>query len=153
MADGGELVERDIYRALGGVEEGLKRKADASDVQMELRRTVEYVTGETRREVRLVMDRIDALRDDFRRDINGIEEDMEKQATKAQATSDELHEVSGKVDRLTDGLAEVSELVKGLANRPRTTIGEWVRWGLLVIGVLAAFVTGNWGALSGLIPR
>lgn len=152
MADGAEHLEKDIYRTLGAVEEGLRRKADASDVQMELRRTVEYVTGETRREVRLVMDRIDGLRDDFRRDINGIEEDMEKQATKAQATSDELHEVSGKVDQLTAGLAEVSELVKGLANRPRTSLGDWVRWGLiafpLLVATIAALISGNWGFLK-----
>ena len=154
MADGVEHLEKDIYRTRGGVEEGLKRKADASDVQMDLRRTVEYVTGETRREVRLVMDRIDALRDDFRRDINGIEEDMEKQAKKAQATSDELHDVSDKVDHLASGLAEISELVKGLANRPRTSLGDWVRWGIiafpLLVATIAALISGNWGFLKGL---
>jgi predicted metal-dependent phosphoesterase TrpH len=52
---------------------GLKRKADASDVQVELRRAVEYTTSETRREVRLVLDRVDALKDDMRRNIDGLE--------------------------------------------------------------------------------
>jgi hypothetical protein len=34
MADSAD-IERDVYRTLGAVEEGLKRKADASDVQVE----------------------------------------------------------------------------------------------------------------------
>lgn len=152
MADG-EQVGTDIYRTLGAVEEGLKRKADAADVQMELRRAVEYSTSETRREVRLVLDRVDALRDDVRRDINGLETDLEEQANRAETTAKELHDVSGKVDRLNTDIAELAELVKGLANRPRTSMAEWVRWGFLALGVLAAFVTGNWGALMHLLPK
>jgi chromosome segregation ATPase len=148
MSADGDQMGSEFFRTMGAVEEGLKRKADAADVQMELRRTVEYVTGETRREVRLVLDRVDALRDDVRRDISGIEEDMATQAAKSQATSEELHEVSGKVDRLNDDIAELSELVKGIANRPRTTVAEWVRWGFLALGVLGAFITGNWEAIS-----
>jgi septal ring factor EnvC (AmiA/AmiB activator) len=152
MADGVD-VERDVYRTLGAVEEGLKRKADASDVQVELRRAVEYTTSETRREVRLVLDRVDALKDDMRRNIDGLEAGLDVTSKKVSDTSQELHDVARKVDCLNADIAEMRKLVEGLANRPRTSVAEWVRWGFLALGVLAAFVTGNWGALMQLLPR
>jgi septal ring factor EnvC (AmiA/AmiB activator) len=152
MADGLD-VERDVYRTLGMVEEGLKRKADASDVQVELRRAVEYTTSETRREVRLVLDRVDALKDDMRRNIDGLEAGLDVTSKKVSDTSQELHDVARKVDGLNSDIAEMRKLVEAMAARPRTSIAEWVRWGFLALGVAAAFVTGNWGALMQLLPR
>jgi len=152
MADGLD-VERDVYRTLGAVEEGLKRKADASDVQVELRRAVEYTTSETRREVRLVLDRVDALKDDMRRNIDGLEAGLDVTSKKVSDTSQELHDVARKVDCLNSDIAEMRKLVEAMAARPRTSIAEWVRWGFLALGVAAAFVTGNWGALMQLLPR
>jgi septal ring factor EnvC (AmiA/AmiB activator) len=152
MSDGLD-VERDVYRTLGMVEEGLKRKADASDVQVELRRAVEYTTSETRREVRLVLDRVDALKDDMRRNIDGLEAGLDVTAKKVSDTSQELHDVARKVDGLNSDIAEMRKLVEAMAARPRTSIAEWVRWGFLALGVAAAFVTGNWGALMQLLPR
>ena len=152
MADGLD-VERDVYRTLGMVEEGLKRKADASDVQVELRRAVEYTTSETRREVRLVLDRVDALKDDMRRNIDGLEAGLDVTSKKVSDTSQELHDVARKVDCLNSDIAEMRKLVEAMAARPRTSIAEWVRWGFLALGVAAAFVTGNWGALMQLLPR
>ena len=145
--------ERDIYRTLGAVEEGLKRKADASDVQVELRRAVEYTTSETRREVRLVLDRVDALKDDVRRNIDGLESGLDVTAKKVADTAQELHDVARKVDCLNTEIAETRKLLEALASRPRTSVAEWARWGFLALGVLAAFITGNWGALMGLLPR
>ena len=152
MADGLD-VERDVYRTLGMVEEGLKRKADASDVQIELRRAVEYTTSETRREVRLVLDRVDALKDDMRRNIDGLEAGLDVTSKKVSDTSQELHDVARKVDCLNSDIADLRELMEKMASRPRTSLAEWVRWGFLALGVLAAFITGNWGALMQLLPR
>jgi hypothetical protein len=152
MADGLD-VERDVYRTLGAVEEGLKRKADASDVQIELRRAVEYTTSETRREVRLVLDRVDALKDDMRRNIDGLEAGLDVTAKKVSDTSQELHDVARKVDGLNNDIADLRKLMESMAARPRTSLVEWLRWGFLALGVLAAFVTGNWGALMHLMPR
>jgi hypothetical protein len=152
MADGLD-VERDVYRTLGAVEEGLKRKADASDVQVELRRAVEYTTSETRREVRLVLDRVDALKDDMRRNIDGLEAGLDVTSKKVSDTSQELHDVARKVDCLNSDIADLRELMEKMASRPRTSLAEWVRWGFLALGVLAAFITGNWGALMQLLPR
>ena len=146
-------VERDVYRTLGAVEEGLKRKADASDVQVELRRAVEYTTSETRREVRLVLDRVDALKDDMRRNIDGLEAGLDVTAKKVSDTSQELHDVARKVDCLNGDIADLRKLMESMAARPRTSLVEWLRWGFLALGVLAAFITGNWGALMGLLPR
>lgn len=151
-ADGVD-VERDVYRTLGAVEEGLKRKADASDVQVELRRAVEYTTSETRREVRLVLDRVDALKDDMRRNIDGLEAGLDVAAKKVNDTSQELHDVARKVDCLNADIAEMRKLMESMAARPRTSLVEWLRWGFLALGVLAAFITGNWGALMHLLPR
>jgi chromosome segregation ATPase len=152
MADGVD-VERDVYRTLGAVEEGLKRKADASDVQVELRRAVEYTTSETRREVRLVLDRVDALKDDMRRNIDGLEAGLDVTSRKVTDTSQELHDVARKVDCLNGDIADLRKLMESMAARPRTSLVEWLRWGFLALGVLAAFITGNWGALMGLLPR
>jgi len=152
MADGLD-VERDVYRTLGAVEEGLKRKADASDVQVELRRAVEYTTSETRREVRLVLDRVDALKDDMRRNIDGLEAGLDVTSKKVSDTSQELHDVARKVDCLNSDIADLRELMEKMASRPRTSIAEGVRWGFLALGVAAAFITGNWGALMQLLPR
>lgn len=152
MPDGVD-VERDVYRTLGAVEEGLKRKADASDVQVELRRAVEYTTSETRREVRLVLDRVDALKDDVRRNIDGLEAGLDLNSKKVSETAQELHDVARKVDALNSDIAEMRKLVEAMANRPRTSVVEWLRWGFLAFGVLAAFVTGNWGALMHLLPK
>jgi chromosome segregation ATPase len=146
-------VERDVYRTLGAVEEGLKRKADASDVQVELRRAVEYTTSETRREVRLVLDRVDALKDDMRRNIDGLEAGLDVASRKVTDTSQELHDVARKVDHLNGDIADLRKLMESMAARPRTSLVEWLRWGFLALGVLAAFITGNWGALMGLLPR
>jgi phage shock protein A len=146
-------VERDVYRTLGAVEEGLKRKADASDVQVELRRAVEYTTSETRREVRLVLDRVDALKDDMRRNIDGLEAGLDVTSRKVTDTSQELHDVARKVDGLNNDIADLRKLMESMAARPRTSLVEWLRWGFLALGVLAAFITGNWGALMGLLPR
>jgi phage shock protein A len=146
-------VERDVYRTLGAVEEGLKRKADASDVQVELRRAVEYTTSETRREVRLVLDRVDALKDDMRRNIDGLEAGLDVTSRKVTDTSQELHDVARKVDCLNNDIADLRKLMESMAARPRTSLVEWLRWGFLALGVLAAFITGNWGALMGLLPR
>ena len=146
-------VERDVYRTLGAVEEGLKRKADASDVQVELRRAVEYTTSETRREVRLVLDRVDALKDDMRRNIDGLEAGLDVTSRKVTDTSQELHDVARKVDHLNGDIADLRKLMESMAARPRTSLVEWLRWGFLALGVLAAFITGNWGALMGLLPR
>jgi hypothetical protein len=146
-------VERDVYRTLGAVEEGLKRKADASDVQVELRRAVEYTTSETRREVRLVLDRVDALKDDMRRNIDGLEAGLDVTSRKVTDTSQELHDVARKVDCLNGDIADLRKLMESMAARPRTSLVEWLRWGFLALGVLAAFITGNWGALMGLLPR
>ena len=151
-ADGVD-VERDVYRTLGAVEEGLKRKADASDVQVELRRAVEYTTSETRREVRLVLDRVDALKDDMRRNIDGLEAGLDVTSRKVTDTSQELHDVARKVDCLNGDIADLRKLMESMAARPRTSLVEWLRWGFLALGVLAAFITGNWGALMGLLPR
>lgn len=151
-ADGVD-VERDVYRTLGAVEEGLKRKADASDVQVELRRAVEYTTSETRREVRLVLDRVDALKDDMRRNIDGLEAGLDVAAKKVNDTSQELHDVARKVDGLNNDIADLRKLMESMAARPRTSLVEWLRWGFLALGVLAAFITGNWGALMHLLPR
>ena len=152
MPDGAD-IERDVFRTLGAVEEGLKRKADASDVQIELRRAVEYTTSETRREVRLVLDRVDALKDDMRRNIDGLEAGLDVAGRKIADTGQELHDVARKVDCLSTEIAETRKLLEALASRPRTSLVEWLRWGFLAAGVLAAFVTGNWGALMGLLPR
>ncbi len=152
MPDGAD-IERDVFRTLGAVEEGLKRKADASDVQIELRRAVEYTTSETRREVRLVLDRVDALKDDMRRNIDGLEAGLDVAGRKIADTGQELHDVARKVDCLSTEIAETRKLLEALASRPRTSMLEWLRWGFLALGVLAAFVTGNWGALMGLLPR
>lgn len=152
MPDGAD-IERDVFRTLGAVEEGLKRKADASDVQIELRRAVEYTTSETRREVRLVLDRVDALKDDMRRNIDGLEAGLDVTAKKVSDTSQELHDVARKVDCLNGDIADLRELLEKMANRPRTSLAEWVRWGFLAVGVLAAFITGNWGALMHLLPK
>ena len=152
MPDGAD-IERDVYRTLGAVEEGLKRKADASDVQIELRRAVEYTTSETRREVRLVLDRVDALKDDMRRNIDGLEAGLDVASRKIADTGQELHDVARKVDCLSTEIAETRKLLEALASRPRTSMLEWLRWGFLAFGVLAAFVTGNWGALMQLLPR
>ena len=146
-------IERDVYRTLGAVEEGLKRKADASDVQVELRRAVEYTTSETRREVRLVLDRVDALKDDMRRNIDGLEAGLDVTSRKVTDTSQELHDVARKVDHLNGDIADLRKLMESMAARPRTSLVEWLRWGFLALGVLAAFITGNWGALMGLLPR
>ena len=146
-------VERDVYRTLGAVEEGLKRKADASDVQVELRRAVEYTTSETRREVRLVLDRVDALKDDMRRNIDGLEAGLDVTSRKVTDTSQELHDVARKVDCLNGDIADLRKLMESMAARPRTSLVEWLRWGFLALGVLAAFITGNRGALMGLLPR
>jgi chromosome segregation ATPase len=146
-------IERDVYRTLGAVEEGLKRKADASDVQVELRRAVEYTTSETRREVRLVLDRVDALKDDMRRNIDGLEAGLDVTSRKVTDTSQELHDVARKVDCLNGDIADLRKLMESMAARPRTSLVEWLRWGFLALGVLAAFITGNWGALMGLLPR
>ena len=146
-------IERDVYRTLGAVEEGLKRKADASDVQVELRRAVEYTTSETRREVRLVLDRVDALKDDMRRNIDGLEAGLDVASRKVTDTSQELHDVARKVDCLNGDIADLRKLMESMAARPRTSLVEWLRWGFLALGVLAAFITGNWGALMGLLPR
>lgn len=146
-------IERDVYRTLGAVEEGLKRKADASDVQVELRRAVEYTTSETRREVRLVLDRVDALKDDMRRNIDGLEAGLDVAAKKVNDTSQELHDVARKVDGLNNDIADLRKLMESMAARPRTSLVEWLRWGFLALGVLAAFITGNWGALMHLLPR
>lgn len=151
-ADGVD-VERDVYRTLGAVEEGLKRKADASDVQVELRRAVEYTTSETRREVRLVLDRVDALKDDMRRNIDGLEAGLDVTSRKVTDTSQELHDVARKVDGLNNDIADLRKLMESMAARPRTSLVEWLRWGFLALGVLAAFITGNWGALMHLLPR
>lgn len=148
MADGDQMNDGYIQRTLGALEEGIKRKADTSEVQVELRRAVEYLIGETRREDRLVIDRIDAVRDHLRRDINGIEKDLEAQAEKADETVKELHEVSGKVDGLSKDVAGLRELMEGMASRPRTTVGDWVRWGLLAIPLTIYILTGNWEAIS-----
>jgi chromosome segregation ATPase len=152
MPDGAD-IERDVFRTLGAVEEGLKRKADASDVQIELRRAVEYTTSETRREVRLVLDRVDALKDDMRRNIDGLEAGLDVAGRKIADTGQELHDVARKVDCLSTEIAETRKLLEALASRPRTSMLEWLRWGFLALGVLAAFITGNWGALMGLLPR
>lgn len=152
MPDGAD-IERDVFRTLGAVEEGLKRKADASDVQIELRRAVEYTTSETRREVRLVLDRVDALKDDMRRNIDGLEAGLDVAGRKIADTGQELHDVARKVDCLSTEIAETRKLLEALASRPRTSMLEWLRWGFLAFGVLAAFVTGNWGALMQLLPR
>ena len=146
-------IERDVYRTLGAVEEGLKRKADASDVQIELRRAVEYTTSETRREVRLVLDRVDALKDDMRRNIDGLEAGLDVTAKKVSDTSQELHDVARKVDCLNGDIADLRKLMESMAARPRTSLAEWVRWGFLALGVAAAFITGNWGALMQLLPK
>jgi phage shock protein A len=152
MADSAD-IERDVYRTLGAVEEGLKRKADASDVQVELRRAVEYTTSETRREVRLVLDRVDALKDDMRRNIDGLEAGLDVTSRKVTDTSQELHDVARKVDGLNNDIADLRKLMESMAARPRTSVTEWVRWGFLALGVAAAFITGNWGALMSLLPR
>ena len=152
MPDGAD-IERDVFRTLGMVEEGLKRKADASDVQIELRRAVEYTTSETRREVRLVLDRVDALKDDMRRNIDGLEAGLDVTAKKVGDTAQELHDVARKVDCLNSDIADLRELMEKMASRPRTSLAEWVRWSFLALGVAAAFVTGNWGALMQLLPR
>lgn len=152
MPDGAD-IERDVYRTLGAVEEGLKRKADASDVQIELRRAVEYTTSETRREVRLVLDRVDALKDDMRRNIDGLEAGLDVTAKKVSDTSQELHDVARKVDCLNGDIADLRKLLESMAARPRTSLAEWVRWGFLALGVAAAFITGNWGALMQLLPK
>ena len=152
MPDGAD-IERDVFRTLGAVEEGLKRKADASDVQVELRRAVEYTTSETRREVRLVLDRVDALKDDMRRNIDGLEVGLDVTAKKVSDTSQELHDVARKVDCLNGDIADLRKLMESMAARPRTSLAEWVRWGFLALGVAAAFITGNWGALMQLLPR
>jgi hypothetical protein len=68
-------------------------------------------------------------------------------------TSQELHDVARKVDCLSTEIAETRKLLEALASRPRTSVTEWVRWGFLALGVAAAFITGNWGALMGLLPR
>jgi len=146
-------IERDVFRTLGMVEEGLKRKADASDVQIELRRAVEYTTSETRREVRLVLDRVDALKDDMRRNIDGLEAGLDVTTKKVSDTAQELHDVALKVDHLNSDIAEMRKLVEAMASRPRTSLAEWVRWGFLALGVAAAFITGNWGALMHLLPK
>ena len=140
--------ERDIYRTLGAVEEGLKRKADASDVQVELRRAVEYTTSETRREVRLVLDRVDALRDDMRRNIDGLEAGLDVNSRKVADTAQELHDVARKVDCLNTEIADTRTVLEALASRPRTSVTEWVRGGFLALGVLAAFITGNWETIA-----
>ena len=152
MPDGAD-IERDVFRTLGMVEEGLKRKADASDVQIELRRAVEYTTSETRREVRLVLDRVDALKDDMRRNIDGLEAGLDVTTKKVSDTAQELHDVALKVDHLNSDIAEMRKLVEAMASRPRTSLAEWVRWGFLALGVAAAFITGNWGALMHLLPK
>ena len=152
MPDGAD-IERDVFRTLGMVEEGLKRKADASDVQIELRRAVEYTTSETRREVRLVLDRVDALKDDMRRNIDGLEAGLDVTAKKVSDTAQELHDVARAVDHLNSDIAEMRKLVEAMASRPRTSLAEWVRWGFLALGVAAAFITGNWGALMHLLPK
>jgi len=152
MPDGAD-IERDVFRTLGAVEEGLKRKADASDVQIELRRAVEYTTSETRREVRLVLDRVDALKDDMRRNIDGLEAGLDVTTKKVSDTAQELHDVALKVDHLNSDIAEMRKLVEAMAARPRTSLAEWVRWGFLALGVAAAFITGNWGALMHLLPK
>jgi chromosome segregation ATPase len=114
---------------------------------------VEYTTSETRREVRLVLDRVDALKDDMRRNIDGLEAGLDVASKKVSDTAQELHDVARKVDCLTTEIAENRKLLEALASRPRTSMLEWVRWGFLALGVLAAFITGNWGALMGLLPR
>jgi hypothetical protein len=100
-----------------------------------------------------VLDRVDALKDDMRRNIDGLEAGLDVTAKKVSDTSQELHDVARKVDCLTTEIAENRKLLEALANRPRTSMLEWVRWGFLALGVLAAFITGNWGALMGLLPR
>lgn len=152
MPDGAD-IERDVFRTLGAVEEGLKRKADASDVQIELRRAVEYTTSETRREVRLVLDRVDALKDDMRRNIDGLEAGLDVAGRKIADTGQELHDVARKVDCLNGDIADLRKLMESMAARPRTSLAEWVRWGFLALGVAAAFITGNWGALMHLLPK
>jgi septal ring factor EnvC (AmiA/AmiB activator) len=91
---------------------GLKRKADASDVQVELRRAVEYTTSETRREVRLVLDRVDALKDDMRRNIDGLEAGLDVTSRKVTDTSQELHDVARKVDCLNTEIADLRKLME-----------------------------------------
>jgi hypothetical protein len=74
-------------------------------------------------------------------------------AERLRTPGQELHDVARKVDCLGTEIAETRKLLEALASRPRTSMLEWLRWGFLALGVLAAFVTGNWGALMGLLPR
>jgi hypothetical protein len=100
-----------------------------------------------------VLDRVDALKDDMRRNIDGLEAGLDVTSKKVSDTSQELHDVARKVDGLNSDIAEMRKLVEAMAARPRTSLVEWLRWGFLALGVLAAFVTGNWGALMHLMPR
>jgi hypothetical protein len=100
-----------------------------------------------------VLDRVDALKDDMRRNIDGLEAGLDVAGRKIADTGQELHDVARKVDCLSTEIAETRKLLEALASRPRTSMVEWLRWGFLAFGVLAAFVTGNWGALMGLLPR
>jgi hypothetical protein len=61
--------------------------------------------------------------------------------------------VARKVECLNSDIADLRELMEKMASRPRTSLAEWVRWGFLALGVAAAFITGNWGALMQLLPR
>jgi hypothetical protein len=100
-----------------------------------------------------VLDRVDALKDELRRNIDGLEAGLDVAGRKIADTCQELHDVARKVDCLSTEIAETRKLLEALASRPRTSMLEWLRWGFLAFGVLAAFVTGNWGALMQLLPR
>ena len=93
------------------------------------------------------------MKDDMRRNIDGLEAGLDVTSRKVTDTSQELHDVARKVDCLSTEIAETRKLLEALASRPRTSVTEWVRWGFLALGVAAAFITGNWGALMGLLPR
>ena len=100
-----------------------------------------------------MLDRVDALKDDMRRNIDGLEAGLDVTSRKVTDTSQELHDVARKVDCLNGDIADLRKLMESMAARPRTSLVEWLRWGFLALGVLAAFITGNWGALMGLLPR
>jgi hypothetical protein len=88
----------------------------------------------------------------MRRNIDGLEAGLDVTSRKVTDTSQELHDVARKVDCL-NGDCRNAQIHRSMAARPRTSLVEWLRWGFLALGVLAAFITGNWGALMGLLPR
>lgn len=134
MEPGGYNGDRSVWQEIGKLDAG---KASAADLE----RLRIHALDEARRADEVVLERAVSRIDDVKRSMGELKKEVEMICA-------DMKTVEADISTMKQDLSGIQATLRELSQKPSTTLTDWVYRAIMVFGIAAAIVSGQWGAVA-----